>query len=82
MSVGETSSFCFTPNPIPLDQHLPQVIDFLWPDALVLEEVQDELLMRILKKTTHQMPDLRPRRLFFPTSGVYTCARPSFRCLR
>ena len=79
-SAGEASSFRVAPHRallnrallhrVPLHQHLPQATDFLRPDALVLEEVQDELLLRILEKATREAPDFRARCLFCPTSGV------------
>src|ERR1700675_866494 len=47
-------------------QHLPQAIDFLRPDTLILKKLQDELLVRILKKAAHQVPDFRARRLLLP----------------
>src|SRR5208282_533886 len=47
---------------VPLNQHLPQTIDFLLLNTLIFEEVQDQLLLRILEKAAHQMPNLRALR--------------------
>ncbi len=47
---------------VPLNQHLPQAINFLLPDTLIFQEVQDQLLLRVLKKAAHQMPNLRALR--------------------
>src|SRR5208282_1357208 len=60
---------------IPLNQHLPQTIDFLLPNTLIFQEVQDQLLLRVLKKTAHQMPNLRALRFLLPDQRrVHMCA--------
>src|SRR5208283_3818673 len=53
-------------NRVLLNQHLPQTTDFLFSNALVLEEIQDQLLLRIFEKATHQVPNFRTRGFLLP----------------
>src|ERR1035438_3813751 len=61
-----TRSFRVLPSVALLHQHFFQPPDFLSPEPLVLQEVKDQLLVRVLKKSAHQVPNLRTRRLFLP----------------
>src|SRR5208337_3704268 len=61
LSAGEASSFQVLPV-----QHLAQAPDFLGANALILEEVQDKLPVRVLEKAAHQVPNFRARCLLLP----------------